>query len=130
FKHVLTITPETLVMHTPVIWHQQLSVPAGLYQVRVAVREREHGWTGSANQWISIPDLTQQGLKMSSLFVGSRESTSQETTAAPQAIKVSVDRKFTSSSVLRFQTYIYHAATRVASANSSNVEVTAEIIRN
>ena len=36
-------------------WTQTLRVPPGLYQVRVAVRDRQTGRTGSANTWIEIP---------------------------------------------------------------------------
>jgi len=36
-------------------WGQALSLPAGLYQVRVAVRDRKTGRTGSAMTWIEIP---------------------------------------------------------------------------
>ena len=36
-------------------WTQTLRVPPGLYQVRVAVRDRQTGRTGSASTWIEIP---------------------------------------------------------------------------
>jgi hypothetical protein len=36
-------------------WGQTLPLPAGLYQVRVAVRDRQTGRTGSAMTWIEIP---------------------------------------------------------------------------
>jgi VWFA-related protein len=36
-------------------WTQLLPLPAGLYQVRVAVRDRQTGRTGSAMTWIEIP---------------------------------------------------------------------------
>ena len=36
-------------------WSQSLSLPPGLYQVRVAVRDRQTGRTGSAMAWIEIP---------------------------------------------------------------------------
>jgi hypothetical protein len=36
-------------------WTQSLRVPPGLYQVRVAVRDRQTGRTGSAITWIEIP---------------------------------------------------------------------------
>ncbi|MEN3327977.1 MAG: hypothetical protein V7638_2784 [Acidobacteriota bacterium] len=36
-------------------WSQPLSLPPGLYQVRVAVRDRQTGRTGSAMTWIEIP---------------------------------------------------------------------------
>jgi len=36
-------------------WTQALPVPPGLYQVRVAVRDRQTGRMGSAMTWIEIP---------------------------------------------------------------------------
>jgi len=36
-------------------WSQALPLPPGLYQVRVAVRDRQTGRTGSAMTWIEIP---------------------------------------------------------------------------
>ena len=36
-------------------WSQSLPLPPGLYQVRVAVRDRKTGRTGSAMTWIEIP---------------------------------------------------------------------------
>jgi len=36
-------------------WSQALLLPPGLYQLRVAVRDRQTGRTGSAMTWIEIP---------------------------------------------------------------------------
>jgi len=36
-------------------WTRSLPLPPGLYQVRVAVRDRQTGRTGSAMTWIEIP---------------------------------------------------------------------------
>jgi VWFA-related protein len=36
-------------------WTQLLRLPQGLYQVRVAVRDRQSGRTGSAMTWVEIP---------------------------------------------------------------------------
>jgi VWFA-related protein len=123
FKHVLTITPSSLTA-PPVVWHQQLTVPKGLYQVRVAVRERESGWTGSAMQWLVIPDEPAEKLHMSSLFIAARQA-GENFSATPQPVKVSVDRMFGSNSILRYQTYVYVPAT-----NSAEIDVHAEIRRN
>jgi len=38
-------------------WNQSLQLPTGLYQVRVAVRDRQSGRAGSAMVWIEIPRL-------------------------------------------------------------------------
>jgi len=123
FKQILTITPQTLENHLPVIWHQELTVPPGLYQVRVAIRERTTGWTGSALQWIEIPDLAQSKLEMSSLFIAQRKDGGP---GGPAPVKVSVDHSFKAGSILRYQTYLYGSSTE----NLTNLEVRAGVLRN
>ncbi len=113
FKQLLTVTPPTdaEAAEPNVVWTQQLKVQPGLYQVRVAVRERQTGRSGSAMQWIAIPPLDQQRFSMSSLFVGERVSAlGVETAKGPQPIRVDVDHRFQRSSVMRFQTYVYNAS--------------------
>lgn len=125
FKQVLTITPESLKSGGPVLWHQQLRVPKGLYQVRVAVRERESGWTGSAMQWLVVPDVSAKALQMSSLFIANRQISSVDAVQSePGSIKISVDRQFRTNSVLRFQTYIYPAT------HDTDIEIQPEVLRN
>jgi VWFA-related protein len=124
FKQVLTVTPEALTGQSPVIWHQQLAAPPGLYQVRVALRERESGWTGSALEWLVVPEKPKTGIQLSSLFVAGRDA--GESGGAPHPIKVNVDRVFTAGSILRFQTYIYPSAT----LDRSGISVKAEVRRN
>ena len=56
FTQKLDIPQEAVAKDDGVIkWGQALSVPPGLYQVRVAVRDRQTGRTGSAMTWIEIP---------------------------------------------------------------------------
>ena len=127
FKQVLTITNQALASNGQVIWHQQLRVPAGLYQVRVAVRERESGLTGSAQQWLVIPEARNKELTMSSLFIARRDESTN--TNGTQSLKVSVDRQFKNSSVLRFQTYVYNGTVNPG-ADSAEVVIAARILRN
>lgn len=111
FKQVLTVTngAEGQDRSAPVVWNQQLTVPAGLYQVRVAVRERTTGRIGSAIQWIEVPDLSKGRFNLSSLFLGERRAEAQGT-SGPQPVTVDVDHRFSRSSVLRFQTYVYNSS--------------------
>jgi hypothetical protein len=56
FKQKLDIPREVLTKDNGFIkWTQNLSLPPGLYQVRVAVRDRQTGRTGSAITWTEIP---------------------------------------------------------------------------
>ena len=109
FKEVLTVVAQET--KTPVVWTQQLKVKPGLYQVRVAVRERVSGRSGSAMQWIEIPEPGENRFSMSSLFLGERQAGLLENNGqGPQPIRVDVDHRFPRTSVLRFQTYVYNAS--------------------
>jgi VWFA-related protein len=131
FKQLVTVTPDLLAQrqNVPVIWNQQLPIPPGLYQVRVAVRERATGRTGSALQWIEIPDLARGRFDLSSLFLGERkreEMVAISGTNAPQAITVDVDHHFSRTSVMRFQTYVYNAA---RGTSAPDVWIQAQVLR-
>jgi VWFA-related protein len=55
FKQQLDIPKEATETGRLVKWNQSLQLPPGLYQVRVAVRDRQSARTGSAMVWIEIP---------------------------------------------------------------------------
>jgi VWFA-related protein len=57
FKQQLEIPKEVVLAKGGrfVKWSQSLPLPPGLYQVRVAVRDRQSERTGSAIEWIEIP---------------------------------------------------------------------------
>jgi VWFA-related protein len=113
FKQVVSLAPDSAAADAPpaVVWNQQLNVKPGLYQVRVAVRERATGRTGSAQQWIEIPDAARAGFHMSSIFLGERkgERGAHAEEAGQRAVTVDVDHKFARTSALRFQAYVYNA---------------------
>jgi VWFA-related protein len=128
FKQLLTVTPDpSLAGQKQVVWNQQLRVQPGLYQVRVAVRERGSGHTGSAYQWIEVPDFANRSLHLSSLFLGERTAEIATNQHAPRAIMVDVDHRFAHTSVLRFQTYVYNAGRDGA---PPSVEIQARVLRN
>jgi VWFA-related protein len=59
FRQKLDIPREALAADRIVKWNQSLPLPPGLYQVRVAVRDRQSGRTGSAMLWVEVrqPEL-------------------------------------------------------------------------
>ncbi len=124
FKQVLTVTadPSSQNERLPVVWNQQLSLPPGLYQVRVAVRERATGRTGSTQQWIEVPDIAAGRFQLGSLFLGEREASAAEPTSAPRPVMVNAARRFARTSVLRFQTTVYNAS-------HTDVEIEARVLR-
>src|SRR5882762_2514225 len=48
-----------------IVYTYQAKLKPGLYQVRVAARDSKSGRTGSAMQWIEIPDLSSRRLILS-----------------------------------------------------------------
>lgn len=133
FKQLLTVTPDATGgdASQPVVWHQRLRLKPGLYQVRVALRDRATGRTGSAMQWVEIPDLSKGDFALSSIFLGERNpqaaSNAREATG-PRAVTLDVDRRFTRTSVLRFQTYVYNAAS-AGGPESREVQLQAQVLR-
>jgi len=130
FKQLLTVPAETSEPERAVTWNQQLLVQPGLYQVRVAVRERSSGRTGSAMQWIELPAITTAGFGLSSLFLGERKeelAAGSNGTTGSQPITVDVDHRFARSSVMRFQTYAYNAS---RGEKGPEVSIATEVLRN
>ena len=118
FKQVLTLEHGTIhqFQRRFVQWSQQLQLPPGLYQVRVAARDRRTGRTGTASQWVEIPEPTSPAL--SSIFLAEART---GTSPAP----VNVSRRFTRGSRLRFQTFVYNAQ----NSTPSDVTLRVELLR-
>lgn len=112
-----------------VTWSQSLPLPPGLYQVRVATRDSKSGRTGSDIAWIEIPQFAPGSFSMSSLFLRERPAVTAPPDNPPnesQPIRVDADHRFSRTSVIRFQTYVYNAS-RIAGA--PDVWIAASIFR-
>jgi VWFA-related protein len=129
FKQKVSIDARVKAGNRPLLWNQQMPLAPGLYQVRVAVRERQSGRTGSAMQWLEVPEINSQ-LAMSSLFLGARdpdEVVAVNVTAGPRPVMVNADRHFETGSVLRFQSYIYNAD---RAGGAAELIIQARVLRN
>jgi VWFA-related protein len=109
FKQLLKTRYDETAPARAATWTQQLALRPGLYQVRVAVRDRKSGRTGSASQWIEVPDISQGRFELSSIFLGERRPEIDKEAKEPAAVSVDVDHAFAPTSILRFQTYVYNA---------------------
>jgi hypothetical protein len=119
FSERLTVhapTGETDSSATPdIVYNYPLTLPPGLYQVRMAVRDEESGNIGSARQWIEIPDLSTHKIVLSSLIVSERMMGVPAKSAGPpndsqntqDRVAVRVDHRFKRNSFLRFLVFIY-----------------------
>ncbi len=115
-----------------VMYSYQSRVAPGLYQVRVATRDPVSGRTGSALSWVEIPDLKRGGLALSSLFLGERAPAGKTADAvkaedAQNSVLMSVNRRFSRSSWLRFLVYVYNAQN--GAAGKPDVALQVQIFR-
>lgn len=136
FQTQLRITPpvrkEEARPKRGVVYSYQTKLRPGLYQVRVAARDSKSGRIGSAIQWIEIPDMASRRLLLSSVAIGER---ALETNEARKNVEdaadvfISVSRRLSRNSRLRFSTYIYNAARGSNSENAPDVALQAQILR-
>lgn len=112
FKQRLTIDPSRMsaAQQQRLVYSRQAHVAPGLYQVRVAARDSKSGRTGSDVQWVEIPDITRGQFSLGSLFIGELVRDTGSAGSTPQQALISVNRRFSRTSRLLFQTYVYNAA--------------------
>jgi VWFA-related protein len=115
FQQQLSVTLDTSrpMSQQRILYTYQLRVPPGLYQARVAVRDARSGRTGSAMQWVEIPDFKPGQISLSSIFIGERQSSEHPDQLKPEelakGVLLSVHRRFARTSWIRFMTFIYNA---------------------
>ncbi|MCA1618696.1 MAG: VWA domain-containing protein [Acidobacteria bacterium] len=114
----VTANPSVPASEQHIIYSFSLALQPGLYQVRAATRDSGSGRTGSAMQWVEVPELTKQ-FSMSSLYIGERpagqSAASLKPEDIPRSVLLSVDRRFARTSFIRFLTYVYNPAAGTSS---------------
>ncbi len=134
FQNQLTVKPPAngSTEARGVAYNYQTNLKPGLYQVRVAARDSKSGRSGSAVQWIEIPDLATRRLSLSSLVLGERTpaitEAKQEGDAAARLF-LSISRRFSRNSRLRFLTQIYNAALATGTDAAPDVALQVQIFR-
>lgn len=116
------------------LYNHQATLKPGLYQVRVVAIDAKRGTSGSAHQWIQIPDLKSKKLTLSSLIVGERkDATGGDPNNAsgtdPLAqLTLNIPHRFAQSSALRFFTFIYNAnANQTGSADAKALDLAVQV---
>lgn len=113
-----SITPKDASVAIPDVYRVsfpiQTLIKPGLYQVRVASRDPKNRRTGSASQWVEVPDVSKGGFSLSSVFLGIRPAVTtaedaKADAAAPQVLVVA-DRRFARDVPVRFLVYAYNAS--------------------
>jgi len=106
-----------------VIYNARTQLAPGFYLVKVAARDARGRQTGSAAQWVEIPDLSKKQLALSTIHLGGRSVGGGA--GAQQQVQFSVDRRFSRSAKLDFLAFIYNARPSGAAVDlSANVRIT------
>ena len=105
----------------------------GLYQVRVGARDEKSGRSGSAHEWIEIPDLASGQLALSSLLIGVRATpTISNTPGTAQNLQASAElrvaHRFSPKDFLRFLLFVYNAA-RAPADSKPDIGLQVQVVR-
>ncbi|HEX8189539.1 MAG TPA: VWA domain-containing protein, partial [Pyrinomonadaceae bacterium] len=128
FGQRLSVTPSPLVPESQqhLVYSFRIPLAPGLYQVRAAARDAHSGRTGSAMQWVELPEMRKQ-FSMSSIFLGERTAGQQAAQMKPEelprSVLLSVDRRFARTSHMRFLTFVYNPALGPAGAPDVALQV-------
>lgn len=87
-----------------------IDLKPGLYQLRVTTRDVKGGRTGSAAQWVNVPDLSSRRLALSSLMLGERKNDSRSKKADEIPLDRKVENRFERTSSMRYMGFIYNAS--------------------
>ena len=114
------------------IYNYRLPLAPGLYQVRIATRDRKSGQVGSAQQWIEIPDLALHRLNLSSLLLGLQNVQQRGATtgaAGNPQVQFSTDHRFARNSRLNFLVFLYNTARGQTGKSKPDVTIQARLLR-
>jgi len=112
-------------------YQRAVSVKPGRYRVRVAVREDGGGKLGSSSQWVTVPDLAEGKLALSSVFLLEKQEPSTEkpaSVAGDLSLRgVQARRRFKHGATLYAQLFAYNPGRDASGA--TNLVSQAEIWR-
>ena len=114
------------------IYNYRVPLTPGLYQVRIATRDRKSGQVGSVQQWIEIPDLALHRLSLSSLLLGLQNVQERGATkgaAGNPQVQFSTDHRFARNSRLNFLVFLYNTARGGSGKSKPDVMIQARLLR-
>jgi VWFA-related protein len=83
-----------------------VELPAGGYQLRVAVRESDTGKLGTLSKYLEVPDLSKKRLNMSSVFLHAVDPAGG---AKAQPVALTALRQISRNQDLRYSAIVYNA---------------------
>jgi len=114
------------------IYNYRVPLVPGLYQVRIATRDRKSGKVGSVQQWIEIPDLALHRLSLSSLLLGLQNVQQRGATtgaAGNPQVQFSTDHRFARNSRLGLLIFLYNAARGQSGKSKPDAMIEARLLR-
>jgi VWFA-related protein len=82
------------------------TLPAGAYQIRLAVRDNKTGSIGTMSRYLEVPDLSEGRLSASSLLLGAVPAND---TKATNPLPLGADRRISRNHDLRYALLVYNA---------------------
>ncbi len=103
-----SLTPEEFrrVSQGGLTYSANTSLPSGIYQIRIAVRDNKTGRTGTVSRYLEVPDLTKGRFWASSLMISAARP---EDTGTNETLAMLADRQISRTRDLRFAVAIYNA---------------------
>jgi VWFA-related protein len=98
----------------------QVSLPPGIYQVRIAVRDNTNEAIGTISRYLEVPDLAKGRLAVSSVLLG---SVAAGETKATSPTPLSATRQIQQKNDLRYAAIVYNAREK-----GGQIEVTTQLL--
>jgi VWFA-related protein len=97
-------------------YSKRLTLPPGLYQVRIGVRDANSQLMGTSMSWVDVPDLHKKKLTLSNIFLGKEKEGEQTPTvaAANRSAKPSLvvgQASFKRGEAIFYRFVLYNSAT-------------------
>jgi len=110
FKNQLNVLPtQPNEGNVGVFYSQHTPLAAGIYQVRVAVRDENSSRVGSSMQWIVVPDLSAGHLMVSSLLLGGQLLEDSKNKESSPQVQLTANHIFSHASQLGYWLFVYNA---------------------
>jgi VWFA-related protein len=103
------VPPQPSEREIGVMYSEHTPLAAGIYQIRVAVRDENSARVGSAMQWIVIPDLNKGHLVTSSLLLGGQLIEDQKNKTNNPKVQLTANHTFSHSAKLGYWFFVYNA---------------------
>jgi hypothetical protein len=124
---ITTQTPEATKGNESMVYNFPVYLKPGLYQTRVAARDERTGRTGTAHEWIEVPDVNAGELALSSILIGARSqlpiSNTSSTSPDDAATELRPGNRFTQNDSLRFVVIIYNATAATGATPDAAIQV-------